>query len=288
MSSNIPIAVKNVEENLKIIEDLNNKLINKGIKIIYSREKSVQIIEIIDSRNNGNNEIGNMQFIIMSDSLENTNMTDENTNMTDVNTNMTDVNKNGNEIYIKWLSVEENYKKKGYSNLLLYIFFKLLENNAINPYITLEDYSDNYKNLKRSNIQKMIKQKKNNKKPYKHIEQLLNLFEENMTMTIPINSRTRSGTKFSPVNKLQSTTFWKRLGAVHTSNDGEAFISSENVKILKKNIEIRVENNFPEFNKIGGKFEYIMTMKGKRKIYIGARGGKYYIINKKKIYIKKI
>ena len=29
-----------------------------------------------------------------------------------------------------------------------------------------------------------------------------------------------------------------------------------------------------------------MTKKGKRKIHIGKRGGKYYIMDKKKVYIK--
>ena len=37
----------------------------------------------------------------------------------------------------------------------------------------------------------------------------------------------------------------------------------------------------------GGKnSQYIMTKQGKRKIHVGKRGGKYYIMNKKKIYIK--
>lgn len=37
----------------------------------------------------------------------------------------------------------------------------------------------------------------------------------------------------------------------------------------------------------GGKnSQYIMTKQGKRKIHVGKRGGKYYIMNKKKVYVK--
>ena len=53
-----------------------------------------------------------------------------------------------------------------------------------------------------------------------------------------------------------------------------------------KSLKTKIERNLFEKPNSGGGSQYIMTKKGKRKIHIGKRGGKYYIMNKKKIYIK--
>ena len=97
--------------------------------------------------------------------------------------------------------------------------------------------------------------------------------------------------------------YWEKFGAVIYTNDDEAIIYDTGFfikyidKKSKKYEEIiiseldcplqcskkRKANNIQN----GGKnSQYIMTKKGKRKIHVGKRGGKYYIMNKKKIYIK--
>jgi len=97
-----------------------------------------------------------------------------------------------------------------------------------------------------------------------------------------------------------SESFWEKLGAVIYTTDDEAiiydtdfFINKLNEK-MNRNKKITISNsglNCKEScnkkrKKVGGKIEYIMTKKGKRKIHIGKRGGKYYIMNKKRVYIK--
>lgn len=91
-------------------------------------------------------------------------------------------------------------------------------------------------------------------------------------------------------------TFWTRIGFKHITGDGEAYLLDENfvdtgiftlnMKNLQKKIKKDFELEQEHFIILEGGSQYIMTKKGKRKIHIGKRGGKYYIMNKKKHYIK--
>lgn len=88
---------------------------------------------------------------------------------------------------------------------------------------------------------------------------------------------------YSPVK--DGETFWQKFGFKHVTGDGEAFLINPS-KFNMKSLKTKIERNLFEKPNSGGGSQYIMTKKGKRKIHIGKRGGKYYIMNKKKIYIK--
>ena len=177
----------------------------------------------------------------------------------------------------------------------MYIFLITVKNFTPDLFITLDDYSDPSQNLKINNVKRQICtiDNENTKK------QLLELLDEAKENKFKAYSQTRSGTKYSQVNKLEPTTYWKSKGALHTTNDCEAFIPSSEIpplinlletKIIKRlNINIedleKIKKELDKNRLVGGS-QYIMTKKGKRKIHVGKRGGKYYIMNKKKIYIK--
>ena len=91
-------------------------------------------------------------------------------------------------------------------------------------------------------------------------------------------------------------TFWEKLGAIIYTDDSEAIIIDIDtfIKNLNKGTSNININILELINKIckpsqiqtkGGSI-HIMTKRGKRKIHIGKRGGKYYILDKKKYYIK--
>jgi hypothetical protein len=98
-------------------------------------------------------------------------------------------------------------------------------------------------------------------------------------------------------DKIQGKqTFWEKLGAIIYTEDSEAIIIDIDrfiVNLNKGTSNINI-NILELINKIckssqiqtkGGSI-HIMTKRGKRKIHIGKRGGKYYILDKKKYYIK--
>ena len=85
--------------------------------------------------------------------------------------------------------------------------------------------------------------------------------------------------------KSDGKTYWERMGFTHVTADGEAFLSDDKTFNME-NLREKIVNQFPELFINSGGSQYIMTKKGKRKIHIGKRGGKYYIMNKKKHYIK--
>lgn len=156
--------------------------------------------------------------------------------------------KNKSKVHINFIKIEDDYRGLGASYFILKEFILNLKNCGItNFYITLSDDTD------------------------------------------------KNEGEFS---------FWEKLGAVIYTTDDEAiiydidfFINFIDKKIKNYNKIIisklycpmackkRKINNIQKQN--GGKnSQYIMTKQGKRKIHVGKRGGKYYIMNKRKIYIK--
>ena len=102
--------------------------------------------------------------------------------------------------------------------------------------------------------------------------------------------------------KMNDLSFWEKLGAVIYTTDDEAIIydidffinfidkkikNYKKIIISKLDCPMACKKRKTEHIRNGGKnLQYIMTKKGKRKIHVGNRGGKYYIMNKKKVYIK--
>jgi len=300
---NLSIEIIKSEETLKIIilKDTNNNNIGeiKYINISDPQESNLN--------NNNNNpkfkkariekkkeKGGEIKYINISDPQE-SNLNNNNNNPKFKKARIEKKKEKGEEIHIEWISVEGEYIGKGYSDLLLYIFLITVKNFTPDLFITLDDYSDPSPNLKINNVKRQICiiDNENTKK------ELLELLDEAKKINFKAYSQTRLGTKYSQVDKLEPTTYWKSKGALHTTNDCEAFISSSKIPPLINGLETKIKEKLKidindlkkikeelDKNRLVGGSQYIMTKKGKRKIHVGKRGGKYYIMNKKKIYIK--
>ena len=268
--------------NNEFVNTLNTILGKYDLSIEIKSEETPEII-IIKHKNN-KDIVGQIQYINISDPQE-SNLNNKNNNIQFSRELKRRKKEKGEEIHIEWISVEEKYIGKGYSDLLLYIFLITVKNFTTDLFITLDDYSDPSPNLKKNNVKRQICtiDNENTKK------QLLKLLDEAKVINFKAYSQTRSGTTYSRVNKLEQITYWKRKGALHTTNDCEAFIPSSEItpliNDLKTKIKEKLQIDINDEHVVGGS-QYIMTKKGKRKIHVGKRGGKYYIMNKKKIYIK--
>ena len=79
--------------------------------------------------------------------------------------------------------------------------------------------------------------------------------------------------------------YWKKIGFEYKDDD------PSEMEYTGKLTEL-YDNMIKEINKdignslVGSGNQYIKTKNGRRKIYIGKRGGKYYMMNNKKVYIK--
>lgn len=284
--------------NNEFVNTLNTILGEYNLSIEINSEETPEII--IKDTNNNNNIVGQIRYTNISDPQE-SNLNNNNNNGHFSREKKRRKKEIGEEIHIDWISVEKQYIRQGYSDLLLYIFLITVKNFTTDLFITLDDYSDPSPNLKINNVRRQICiiDNENTKK------QLLKLLDEGKEINFKAYSQTRSGKKYSRVNKLESITYWKKKGALHTTNDCEAFIPSSEIPPLIKDLERKIEGKLNidindlktkikeklgidinyEHGVVGGS-QYIMTKKGKRKIHVGKRGGKYYIMNKKKIYIK--
>ena len=281
--------------NNEFVNTLNTILgeYNLSIEIIKS-EETLKII-ILKDTNNNNNIVGQIRYTNISDPQESNLNNNNNNNPKFKKARIEKKEEIGEEIHIDWISVEKQYIRQGYSDLLLYIFLITEKNFTPDLFITLDDYSDPSQNLKKNNVKRQICiiDNENTKK------QLLELLDETKIIEFKAYSQTRSGTTYSRVIKLKPITYWKRKGALHTTNDCEAFIPSSEITPLINGLETKIKEKLKidindlkkikkelDKNRLVGGSQYIMTKKGKRKIHVGKRGGKYYIMNKKKIYIK--
>lgn len=215
------------------------------------KENDTTIIKFIDNKNN--QEIGHINYSLCppadNNDIEIIEEDEMNIN-TKIKTTILDVMKEENKrkIHINFIKIEKNYKGLGGSYFILKEFIENLNDCDItNFYITLSDDTD------------------------------------------------KNEGEFN---------YWENFGAVIYTNDDEAIIydtdsfikyidkkSKKYEKIIISKLKCpmackkRKAKNIQKQN--GGKnSQYIMTKQGKRKIHVGKRGGKYYIMNKRKIYIK--
>ena len=194
-------------------------------------------------------KIGHIEYSICSDAnTNNINLVNENQRniLTNVKNKIINTmkNKRYTSIHINFIRVEENYKGKGISYMILNEFINNLEKcNITKYYITLTDDTDRIDNNK---------------------------------------------------------SFWEKFGAILYTSDDEAIIID--IPKFKKHIRFNLEKyrkiNINKSNNTcpspvckkrriqEGGIQYIITSKGKRKIHTGKRGGKYYLLNKSRIYIK--
>ena len=98
-------------------------------------------------------------------------------------------------------------------------------------------------------------------------------------IVLPRNSTLRSGKV--RLNK----NYWKKIGFEYKDDD------PSEMEYTGKLTEL-YDNMIKEINKdignslVGSGNQYIKTKNGRRKIHTGKRGGKYYMMNNKKVYIK--
>jgi hypothetical protein len=215
------------------------------------KENDTTIIKFIDNKNN--QEIGHINYSLCppadNNDIEIIEEDEMNIN-TKIKTTILDVMKEENKrkIHINFIKIEKNYKGLGGSYFILKEFIENLNDCDItNFYITLSDDTD------------------------------------------------KNEGEFN---------YWENFGAVIYTNDDEAIIydtdsfikyidkkSKKYEKIIISKLKCpmackkRKAKNIQKQN--GGKnSQYIMTKQGKRKIHVGKKGGKYYIMNKKKVYVK--
>jgi len=102
-------------------------------------------------------------------------------------------------------------------------------------------------------------------------------------------------------DKKNNKTFWEALGFTKYTNDNESIFGNSQTKSMSElnnliNNKIKQKmnekmgiiggNNKPMIHYSSDDKQYINTKNGKRKIHVGKRGGKYYMMNNKKVYIK--
>ena len=154
-------------------------------------------------------------------------------------------------IYLNFISVEKNYQGTGLSKYVLaYFLAYIIDEYSENLPIELQNATDKTYNPNKLKIKRMKTQVK-----------ALNISNE-----LPVNSILRSGKV-----KLNEG-YWKKLGFKNI--DKSAMIYDDNLIILYNKL---LDEIYKDLKLNGG---------GNKKIYTGKRGGKYYIKNNKKIYIK--
>ena len=154
-------------------------------------------------------------------------------------------------IYLNFISVEKNYQGTGLSKYVLaYFLAYIIDQYSENLPIELQNATDKTYNTNKLKIKRMKTQVK----------------ALNISNKLPVNSILRSGKV-----KLNEG-YWKKLGFENI--DKSAMEYNGNLINLYNKL---LDEIYKDLKLNGG---------GNKKIYTGKRGGKYYIKNNKKIYIK--
>lgn len=168
-----------------------------------------------------------------------------------------------NYIYLNFIRVENDFKNTKMSKYIMaYFIGHLIEKYGQIP-IQLQNATNNtiifnVKSCKRMRTQVKALTTKSN-------------------IVFPINSTLRSGKV-----RLEKN-YWKKFGFEFKDDDpSEMEYTGKLTKLY--------DNMIKEINKdislVGSGNQYIKTKNGRRKIQTGKKGGKYYMMNNKKVYIK--
>ena len=79
--------------------------------------------------------------------------------------------------------------------------------------------------------------------------------------------------------------YWRKIGFQFKDDDPSEMEYTGSLTDLYDKM-IKEINKDLSYSLLGSGDRYINTKQGKRKIHTGKRGGKYYVLNKNKIYIK--
>ena len=169
-----------------------------------------------------------------------------------------------NYIYLNFIRVENDYKNTKMSKYIMaYFVGHLIEKYGQIP-IQLQNATNN-------TIIFNVKSCKRMKTQVKSLSTKSNI-------VLPRNSTLRSGKVRIDKN------YWKKFGFEFKDDDPSEMeytgkltdLYNKMIKEINKDIGISL---------VGSGNQYIKTKNGRRKIHTGKKGGKYYIMNKKKIYI---
>lgn len=171
-------------------------------------------------------------------------------------------------IYLNFIRVEKDFKGTGLSKYVLaYFIGHLIEKYSEIP-IQLQNATNNFMTLDSRSCKRMKTQVKS--------------LTDNKITKVPRNSILRSGTVRLDKN------YWRKIGFEFKDDDPSEMIYNKKLTDLYKKMVDEIQKELKELNSnmTGGDNKYINTKNGKRKIQVGKRGGKYYMMNNKKIYIK--
>ncbi len=168
-----------------------------------------------------------------------------------------------NYIYLNFIRVENDFKNTKMSKYIMaYFIGHLIEKYGQIP-IQLQNATNN-----------IIKF---NVKSCKRMRTQVKALTTKSNIVLPRNSTLRSGKV-----RLEKN-YWKKFGFEFKDDDPSEM---EYTGKLTKLYDDMIKEINKDISLVGSGNQYIKTKNGRRKIQTGKRGGKYYMMNNKKVYIK--
>ena len=168
-------------------------------------------------------------------------------------------------IYLNFIRVENNFKNTKMSKYIMAYFIGHLIQKYGNISIELQDAANSYLII--------------NVRSCKRMKTQVRALTTETNIVLPRNSTLRSGKV-----RLEEN-YWKKFG--FQFKDGDPSEMEYTGKLTKLYDDMIKEIKEDIYNLlVGSGNQYIKTKNGRRKIHTGKRGGKYYMMNNKKIYIK--
>tara|TARA_Y100001970_G_scaffold292480_1_gene433941 strand:+ start:9812 stop:10504 length:693 start_codon:yes stop_codon:yes gene_type:complete len=171
-----------------------------------------------------------------------------------------------NSIYLNFIRVENEYEGKGLSKYVMGYFIGDLIDKYGEISISLQNATNDFIKF---NVQKCNRMKT-------QVRALTN----NRSIVLPRNSKLRSGKVRIDKN------YWKKFGFEFKDDDPSEMEYTGSLTSLYNKLVKEINKDFGFLTFLFGGSEYIKTKNGRRKIHVGKRGGKYYMMNNKKVYIK--
>ncbi len=168
-----------------------------------------------------------------------------------------------NYIYLNFIRVENDFKNTKMSKYIMaYFVGHLIEKYGQIP-IQLENATNNT----------IIFNVKSCKRMRTQVKSLIT----KSNIVLPRNSTLRSGKVRLDKN------YWKKFGFEFKDDDPSEM---EYTRKLTKLYDDMIKEINKDISLVGSGNQYIKTKNGRRKIQTGKKGGKYYMMNNKKVYIK--
>ena len=168
-----------------------------------------------------------------------------------------------NYIYLNFIRVENDFKSTKMSKYVMAYFVGHLIEKYGNIPIQLQNATNNTIKF--------------NLRTCKRMKTQVRALTTETNIVLPRNSTLRSGKV-----RLEKN-YWKKFGFEFKDDDPSEM---EYTGKLTKLYDDMIKEINKEIGLVGSGNQYIKTKNGRRKIQTGKRGGKYYMMNNKKVYIK--